>query len=155
MTLAQVHRPGEVLQTDGTWMNTLGITLQGEAFPHLSIHCVLPYSNWEWGRVAQLESLLAIRLGLQSTLACLAYVPTIHQTDNMTAAMHHLGREAHDPPPVERAYNPEYLDLLPEVRTLMLNGWILRTIAGMIGDAHPSRFPVRRPFSRIYSGALP
>lgn len=29
LTLEQVHRPGEVLQTDGTWMNTLGITLGG------------------------------------------------------------------------------------------------------------------------------
>ena len=66
LTLDQVHEPGKVLQTDGTWMNDLGITIQGEAFPHILIHCVLPYSNWEWGRVAQSESLLAIRSGLQA-----------------------------------------------------------------------------------------
>ena len=103
--LEQCHRPGEVLQTDGTWMNTLGITLGGQAFPHLLIHSVLPYSNWEWGRVAQSESLLAIRLGLQSTLAQLGHVPAVHQTDNSTAATHQLGPEARDQSLAERGYN--------------------------------------------------
>jgi len=112
LTLEQVHRPGEVLQTDGTWMNALGITLGGQAFPHLVIHSVLPYSNWEWGRVVQSESLLAIRLGLQSALACLGHVPAIHQTDNTTAATHHLGPETRDQRLAERAYNEEYLQLL-------------------------------------------
>ena len=58
LTLDQVHRPGEVLQTDGTWMNDLKITLQGVPFAHILIHSVLTYSNWEWGRVVQSESLL-------------------------------------------------------------------------------------------------
>ncbi len=84
LTLEQVHRPGEVLQTDGTSMNALGITLRGQPFPHLLIHSVLTYSNWEWGRVAQSESLVAIRLGLQSALVRLGHVPAIHQTDNTT-----------------------------------------------------------------------
>jgi hypothetical protein len=77
LTLEQVHQPGEVIQTDGTWMNELGITLDGQPFEHMLIHSVLPYSNWEWGRVAQSESLLAIRLGLQSALAKLGYIPKI------------------------------------------------------------------------------
>ena len=55
LSLEQVHQPGEVLQTDGTWMSDLGITIQGEPFPHLLLHSVLPYSNWEWGRVVQSE----------------------------------------------------------------------------------------------------
>src|SRR3990172_5621906 len=110
--LEQCHRPGEVLQTDGTWMNTLGITLGGRAFPHLLIHSVLPYSNWEWGRVAQSESLLAIRLGLQSTLAQLGHVPAVHQTDNTTAATHQLGPEARDQSLAERGYNEGYLQLM-------------------------------------------
>ena len=110
--LEQCHRPGEVLQTDGTWMNTLGITLGGRAFPHLLIHSVLPYSNWEWGRVAQSESLLAIRLGLQSTLAQLGHVPAVHQTDNSTAATHQLGPEARDQSLAERGYNEGYLQLM-------------------------------------------
>lgn len=112
LTLEQVHRPGEVLQTDGTSMNALGITLNGQSFPHLLLHSVLPYSNWEWGRVVQSESLVAIRLGLQSALAHLGHVPAIHQTDNTTAATHHLGVEARTAGQAERGYNAEYLQLL-------------------------------------------
>ena len=91
LTLEQVHRPGEVLQTDGVWLDHLGVTIQGVPFPHVLIHSVLPYSNWEWGRVAQSESFLAVRLGLQSSLAQLGHVPQVHQTDNTSAATHRLG----------------------------------------------------------------
>ena len=112
LTLEQVHQPGEVIQTDGTWMNELGITLDGQPFPHMLIHSVLPYSNWEWGRVAQSESLLAIRLGLQSALVKLGYIPKIHQTDNTTAATHKLGPKAQGKNLHERGFNEEYLQLL-------------------------------------------
>lgn len=112
LTLDQVHRPGEVLQTDGTWMNDLKITLKGEPFAHILIHSVLTYSNWEWGRVVQSESLLAIRLGLQSTLVKLGYVPKIHQTDNTTAATHNLGPAMCAKPLEERGFNEEYLQLM-------------------------------------------
>jgi Mu transposase, C-terminal domain len=125
LTLDQVHRPGEVLQTDGTWMNDLGISLQGEPFEHLVIHSVLPYSNWEWGRAVQSESLLAIRLGLQSALVKLGHVPKIHQTDNTTAATHNLGPNQRDKSPEERGFNAEYLQLLAhfgmEPRTIHVN----------------------------------
>lgn len=125
LTLDQVHQPGEVLQTDGTWMNSLGITLQGEPFEHLVIHSVLPYSNWEWGRVVQSESLLAIRLGLQSALVKLGHVPKIHQTDNTTAATHNLGPTQRDKSPEERGFNAEYLQLVAhfgmEPRTIHVN----------------------------------
>jgi hypothetical protein len=109
LSLEQVRHPGEMMQTDGTWMTELGITIQGQAFPHLLIHSVLPYSNWEWGRVAQSESLLAIRLGLQSALLKLGHVPKIHQTDNTTAATHNLGQNTDDGE--ERGFNEEYLQL--------------------------------------------
>src|SRR3972149_3932365 len=112
LTLDQEHHPGEVLQTDGTTMKNLGITIQGVAFEHLLIHSVLPYSNWEWGRVVQSESLLAIRLGLQSTRGRLGYVPKIHQTDNTTAATHNLGRQSQAKSLEERGYNEEYLQLM-------------------------------------------
>jgi len=112
LTLEQVHQPGEVIQTDGTWMNELGITLDGQPFEHMLIHSVLPYSNWEWGRVAQSESLLAIRLGLQSALVKLGYIPKIHQTDNTTAATHKLGPKAQGKNLNERGFNEEYLQLL-------------------------------------------
>ncbi len=86
-------------------------------------HSVLPYSNWEWGRVVQSKSLLSIRLGLQSTLLKLGYVPQAHQTDHTTAATHKLG-VADRQSPRERGYNEEYLQLLAhyglEARTIHL-----------------------------------
>ena len=122
LSLDQIHQPGEVLQTDGTWMNTLKVTLQGETFEHILIHSVLPYSNWEWGRVVQSESLLAIRLGLQSALIKLGHIPKVHQTDNTTAATHNLGPDGRAKSPQERGFNEEYLQLLAhyglEARTI-------------------------------------
>jgi hypothetical protein len=112
LTLEQVRQPGEMMQTDGTWMTELGVTINGQEFPHLLIHSVLPYSNWEWGRVAQSESLLAIRLGIQSALVKLGHIPEIHQTDNTTAATHKLGRADRDKGPEERGFNDEYLQLM-------------------------------------------
>ncbi len=112
LILDQVHQPGEVLQSDGTCMNELKVTIQGEIFEHILIHSVLPYSNWEWGRVVQSESLLAIRLGLQSTLIKLGYVPEVHQTDNSTAATHKLGLDGRHKNLQERGFNEEYLQLL-------------------------------------------
>jgi hypothetical protein len=112
LSLEQIHHPGEVLQTDGTYMNELKITLQQEPFEHLLIHSVLPYSNWEWGRVVQSESLLAIRLGLQSALIKLGHLPKAHQTDNTTAATHNLGIDGREKSPQERGFNEEYLQLL-------------------------------------------
>jgi hypothetical protein len=124
LTLDQIHHPGEVLQSDGTCMNELEVTLQGEAFDHILFHSVLPYSNWEWGRVVQSESLLSIRLGLQSALLKLGYVPQAHQTDHTTAATHKLGA-ADRQSPRERGYNEEYLQLLAhyglEARTIHLS----------------------------------
>lgn len=89
--LPQLREPGQMLQMDGTWLTELGITISGQPLKHLLIHCVLPYSNWEWGRVAQSESLAAVRLGLQSTLLKLGYVPHTVQTDNSAAATRRLG----------------------------------------------------------------
>jgi transposase InsO family protein len=110
-TLEQVHQPGQVLQTDGTWLSELEITIAGQPFKHLLIHCVLPYCNWEWGVIAQSESLLALQRGLHSTLLKLGYVPLYHQTDNSSAATYRLG-EAAATKEGERAYNPAYVALL-------------------------------------------
>ncbi|MHC1773748.1 MAG: IS21 family transposase [Flexilinea sp.] len=112
LILEQVHQPGEVLQTDGTCMNELKVTIRQGTFEHIVIHSVLPYSNWEWGRVVQSESLLAIRLGLQSTLIKLGYVPQAHQTDNSTAATHKPGLDGRHKSLEERGFNEEYLQLL-------------------------------------------
>jgi hypothetical protein len=122
LTLDQIHYPGEVLQSDGTCMNELKVTIQGEPFEHILFHSVLPYSNWEWGRVVQSESLLSIRLGLQSTLLKLGRVPVAHQTDHTTAATHKLGLADRGKSPQGRGYNEEYLQLLAhygvEARTI-------------------------------------
>ena len=108
--LEQVHRPGEVLQTDGTWLTELGVTVQGQPFKHLLIHSALPYSNWEWGRIAQSESLAAIQLGLQSTLVKLGHVPKHHRTDNSSAATYRPGGQARAGS--KREYTDSYLQLL-------------------------------------------
>ncbi|MGE5375127.1 MAG: Mu transposase domain-containing protein [Bacteroidota bacterium] len=124
LTLDQIHNPGEVLQSDGTCRNDLEVTLQGEPFEHILFHSVLPFSNWEWGRVVQSESLLSIRLGLQSTLLKLGYVPQAHQTDHTTAATYTLG-VADRQSPRARGYNEAYLQLLGhyglEARTIHLS----------------------------------
>ena len=106
--LEQVHQPGEALQTDGTWLTELGVTIQGESFKHILIHCVLPYSNWAWGVIAQSESQLALQRGLQATLFQLGHVPEYHQTDNSSAATYQVRVGAGG----ERDYTPGYLALL-------------------------------------------
>ncbi len=106
--LDQAHQPGAALQTDGTWLTELEVTIGGRPFAHVLIHCVLPYSNWEWGAIAQSESLLALQRGLSSTLLKLGYVPEYHQTDNSSAATSQVqgGQSG------ERQYNENYLALL-------------------------------------------
>jgi hypothetical protein len=107
--LEQLHRPGEVLQSDGVWLTDLGVTIAGEPFKHLLLHCVLPYSNWEWGAIAQSESLLAFQRALEATLFQLGAVPDSHQTDNSSAVTHHLSPADDNR---EREFNHAYLALL-------------------------------------------
>jgi len=110
-SLAQERRPGELMQTDGTWLTALGVTIDGVSFKHILIHCVLPYSNWEWGYIAQSESVLAVREAIQRSVQQLGYAPSYHQTDNSTAATYQLkGQAAMDG--AERSYHPLYLELL-------------------------------------------
>jgi hypothetical protein len=108
--LEQAHRPGEVLETDGTWLNELGVTIQGRPFKHMLIHSVLPYSNWEWGRIAQSESLAALHLGLRSALIKLEHVPGYHRTDNSSAATYWPGAKVQTDQ--KREYTDGYLQML-------------------------------------------
>jgi hypothetical protein len=110
--LEQLHRPGEVMQTDGVWLTELGVTIQGQPLTHLLIHSVLPYSNWEWGCLAQSESLLALRLALHTTFSKLGYVPQYHQTDNSSAATRQLHAGESTPAEQARPYTEGYLQLL-------------------------------------------
>lgn len=109
-SLTQVRYPGQLMQTDGTSMTELAITLNGQPFPHLLMHCVLPYSNWEWGRVVQSESLAALRLGIQSSLFQLGYVPEVHQTDHSSAATRQVGQK--DESSENRTFTDGYLALV-------------------------------------------
>ena len=125
---AQEHRPGEALQTDFTWATELGITIDGEPFPHMLCHPVLPYSNWEWATVCRSESLAALRRGLQAALVRLGRVPQFHQTDNSTAATHELTTG-------KRGFNDNYVTLVKHF------GMTPRTT----GVARRSRMATSRP----------
>jgi len=103
--LPQEHRPGEALQTDFTEGSSLGVTVDGEAFPHLLCDSVLPYSNWQSIVVCRSESMLALRSGVQEALFRLGRVPEWHQTDNSTAATHDLRTGL-------RGFNAEYEELM-------------------------------------------
>lgn len=84
----QLHRPGELAQSDYTHMGQLGITIGKQPFDHLIYHFVLTYSNWETGSICYSESFESLSEGLQSALWELGGVPQAHQTDRLTAAVH-------------------------------------------------------------------
>jgi hypothetical protein len=87
---AQQHQPGELCQSDFTHCRELGITIAGEAFPHLIYHFVLSYSNWETGSVCYSESFESLSEGLQRALWELGGVPRDHRSDRMSAAVNNL-----------------------------------------------------------------
>jgi hypothetical protein len=83
----QLHRPGELAQSDYTHMGKLGITISKQPFDHLIYHFVLTYSNWETGSICYSESFESLSEGLQAALWELGGVPQTHQTDRLTAAV--------------------------------------------------------------------
>jgi hypothetical protein len=102
------------MQLDFTSMNAVGITIDGAAYPHLFCHCVLTYSNWEWGNPCQSESMLAIRHGFQSSIFRLGHTPATLCTDSSTAATHKPGAQLQedDIQAGRRVFNKKYLDML-------------------------------------------
>jgi len=104
----QEHRPGVRMETDFTCLNSLGMTIRGEAIEQWLCHSVLTYSNWQWGTLCHSESLLALRKGLQMALVQLGHVPAEHWTDNTTAATHELGGDERG----RRGFNGSYLKLM-------------------------------------------
>jgi len=111
--LAQRHRPGEAAQTDFTSTGELGVTIAGELFAHLLCVLVLPYSNWQWVTVCASESMKALRRGIQRALFQLGKVSRYHQTDNSTAATHHIPHgKAELLVGRRRPFNEEYLALM-------------------------------------------
>lgn len=101
----QEHRPGEAMQTDFTWMTSLGITIAGELYAHMLCHSVLPYSNWGWATPCLSESTAALKKSVPAALARLGRRPKFHQTDNSTAATHRLDKG-------KRGFNDDYRKLM-------------------------------------------
>jgi len=115
---SQLHRPGEAAQTDFTWATELKVTINGEEFPHMLCHFVLPYSNWEWATVCHSESIPSLKHGIQSAVFRLGRTPEYHQTDHSTAATHNLSKldrkakKEEDGSQATRGFNEEYLGLM-------------------------------------------
>ena len=86
----QEHRPGELCESDFTYLTELGIMVGGEPFAHMLYHFVLTHSNWETGTICFSESFAALSEGLQNALWELGGVPLLHRTDRMTAAINNL-----------------------------------------------------------------
>lgn len=87
----QIHKPGQLGQSDFTHMNSLGITIGGQVFDHLMYHFVLTYSNWETGTICFSESFECLSEGLQNALWELGGVPEKHRTDCLTTAVNKTG----------------------------------------------------------------
>jgi hypothetical protein len=83
----QVHKPGQLCQSDFTHMGALGVTIEGQPFEHLLYHFVLTYSNWETGTICFSESFESLSKGLQNALWRLGGVPERHRTDRLSAAV--------------------------------------------------------------------
>ena len=83
----QKHHPGDLAASDFCQLTSLGVTLQGQPFPHLLYHFVLTYSNWETGMICPSESFESLSAGLQRALWELGGVPKRHRTDCLSAAV--------------------------------------------------------------------
>jgi hypothetical protein len=83
----QIHRPGELSESDFTHMTVLGITICGELFKHILYHFVLTYSNWETGKICYSESFETLSAGYQYAVWKLGGVTKKHRTDRMSAAV--------------------------------------------------------------------
>jgi hypothetical protein len=83
----QIHKPGQLCQSDFTHMNKLGISIDGRPFDHMIYHFVLTYSNWETGTICFSESFESLSEGLQNALWELGGVPEDHRTDCLTTAV--------------------------------------------------------------------
>lgn len=90
----QVAVPGREAAIDFTHATDLGVTIAGEAFPHLLFDFVLSYSGWTWTSLAFGETFEALVAGLQGALWALGAVPEVLRSDNLSAATHELKRSS-------------------------------------------------------------
>lgn len=84
-------KPGKQSQSDYTCMNSLNITIHGQAFKHLLFHFMLPYSRWESVTICFSESFETLVLGYEAAVWDLGCVAPEHRTDNLTAATQAIG----------------------------------------------------------------
>lgn len=101
----QEHVPGREGAMDFTDCAQLGITISGEALPHLLFVFALSYSGWLWVCRAVSETFEALSRGIQGALWALGGVPEVLRSDNMSAATHELARGG-------RELTERYRDLL-------------------------------------------
>lgn len=83
----QIHKPGKQSQSDWTHCIELGVTIDGQPFPHMLFHFMLPYSRWETAYISFSESFDNLVSGYTRAVAELGAVPEEHRTDNLTAAV--------------------------------------------------------------------
>jgi transposase InsO family protein len=86
----QVAVPGREAAIDFTHGTDLGVTIAGEALPHLLFEFVLSYSHWTWVAVAFGETFEALVAGVQGALWALGGAPAVLRSDNLSAATHEL-----------------------------------------------------------------
>lgn len=79
--------PGRQSQSDYTHCNTLAVTIDGQEFPHMLYHFMLPYSRWEYVCIASTESFDTLTSGYTAAIQELGAVAPEHRTDNLAAAV--------------------------------------------------------------------
>jgi hypothetical protein len=84
---SQIHKPGHQSQSDWTHCEELNVTIDGQAFPHMLFHFMLPYSRWETAYISFSETFDNLVSGYTRALGELGAVPAEHRTDNLTAAV--------------------------------------------------------------------
>jgi len=100
----QVHTPGDLVASDFTNMNALGVTIAGQRFEHLLFHCTLTYSNWESVSICFSESFEALSRGLQDAFWEMGGTPRRHRTDSLSAAVNNLSDD--------RQFRSRYTELM-------------------------------------------
>jgi hypothetical protein len=88
----QTPVPGREGALDFTDASELGVTIQGDAFPHLLFEWVLSFSGWTYVALAASETFEALVAGLQGAVWTLGAVPAVIRHDNLSAATHELKR---------------------------------------------------------------
>jgi len=83
----QLHQPGKQSQSDWTHCTELNVTIDGQPFPHMLFHFMLPYSRWETAYISFSESYDNLVSGYTRAIMELGAVPEEHRTDNLSAAV--------------------------------------------------------------------